>query len=343
MAVAHRVFQSFMETESARQMLARGPKAVALALSGGPDSMALLHMLSRLVAQQKQKTKTDIHALIFDHGLRAESAAEARQVKNAVSDWPQVTPHILKWTGAKPDTGIMEGARDARYGRIHQWCRKSGIGEVWLGHHAGDQAETFLFRLAKGSGLDGLSVMGERRAYADTDLVLVRPLLALDKKTVEAYCDDMRIPYVHDPSNEDLKYARVRLRQSLPVLEAEGLSAARLAVTARRLAQARDALDFYADKIIRSAARTEADQAQVKFNTLASAPAEMRVRVIRRLVEKLDAGKGGRRAGYGPRLDRLENLVEHFFAGPDEGKRFTLGGYLFSHDRKAGMFMIRRQ
>lgn len=339
MAASHRVFRNFKATASVRHFLARAPHAIAVALSGGPDSMALLYMLSQLVAQQKQKTKTRIHALIVDHGLRPESGAEAQDVKDSVASWPHVTAHILKWTGTKPDTGIMEGARDARYGRLYQWCKKSGIEELWLGHHATDQAETFLFRLAKGSGLDGLSVMGERRAYADTDLMLVRPLLALDKADIEDYCTVLDIPFVRDPSNQDLKYARARLRQSLPVLEEEGLSAARLATTARRLAQAREALDFYADKIIRSAAQIEPDEARVKIRALINAPAEMRVRVIRRLLGHLESGKGG----YGPRLDRLEDLLESFFMDLGQAKRFTLGGYLFSHDKKTGMFVIRRQ
>ena len=182
--------------------------------------------------------------------------------------------------------------------------------------------------------------MGERRAYADTDLLLVRPLLTLDKKTIEEYCDQLRIPYVRDPSNQDMKYARSRLRHALPVLEAEGLSEARLAATARRLSQAREALDFYAGKIIRSHARIEAGEARIKINALARAPAEMQVRVIRQLVEKLGEGKGG---GYGPRLDRLEKLVGQFFSDPAQGKNFTLGGYLFAHDRKAGLLIIRRE
>lgn len=320
-----------------RLLLARPPHAIAVAVSGGPDSMALLHLLSQLVAQQKKKTKTEIHALTFDHGLRAESADEARQVGAWVAGWPQVTHHILKWTGAKPGNAIMEGARDARYGKLSNWCRKHAVNELWLGHHATDQAETFLFRLAKGSGLDGLCVMGERQPYADTPMLLVRPLLSLDKSSIESYCDDMGIPYVRDPSNQDLKYARSRLRQSLPVLENEGLSEARLAATARRLTRARDALDFYAGKIMRNAVTINKDDAVIKMAALRNAPAEMRIRVIRRVTDEMGAGK------YGPRLDRLEMLVDDFFADLDQAKRFTLGGFLFSYDRKKDGFSIHRQ
>ncbi len=337
MAVSHRIFKAIKETQSVRQLLARPPRAIAVAVSGGPDSMALLHLLSALVSQQKKKVKTEIHALTFDHGLRTESQTEARQVGEWIVDWPHITHHILKWTGAKPDSGIMEGARDARYAKLYTWCQKNGVHELWLGHHATDQAETFLFRLAKGSGLDGLCVMGERQSYADTAMVLVRPLLSLDKASIENYCEDVPIPFVRDPSNQDLKYARSRLRQSLPVLEAEGLSEARLAGTARRLTRARDALDFYADKIMRNAVVVNQDDAIVKMSALRNAPAEMRVRVIRRIAAEMGAG------GYGPRLDRLEILVDAFFADLDQAKRFTLGGFLFSYDRKKDAFVMRRQ
>lgn len=294
--------------------------------------MALLYLLG-----QVKNPKTKIHALTFDHGLRKDSATEAQKIGEWVKDWPGVEHHVLKWKGKKPETSIMEKAREARYAQLCKWCVGQGIDELWLGHHQTDQVETFLFRLAKGSGLDGLGGMAERQPYAETGVMLVRPLLQFGKKTIEDFCDEADIPYVRDPTNVDMKYARSRLRHALPVLETEGLSESRLAGTVRRLDRAREALDFYADKIMRSAVIIGDDETAIKMKTLEGVPEEMRIRVIRRVLAAMGRG------GYGPRLDRLEQLLEEFFADVPRAKQFTLGGYLFSHDRKKQAFLIRRQ
>lgn len=331
-----RVQRSFRQAQSVRALLDHPPQAIAVAVSGGPDSMALFFLLQNILT-----TDTQIHALTFDHDLRADSAAEAEQVGAWLADWPHVHHHILKWTGPKPDSAVMEGARDARYGKIARWCARNGVTQLWLGHHQTDQAETFLFRLAKGSGLDGLCLMSEYQPYADTDMMLVRPLLNLGKAEIEAFCDEKEIPYIRDPSNVNMKFARARLRQSLPVLEAEGLSEDRLAGTARRLGRAREALDFYTNKVMQKAVVCEAQQASIKMKALLDAPEEIRLRVIRHVLLAMEGG------GYGPRLDRLESLLDDFFAGlaqgPGHAKRFTLGGYLFSYNRKEDAFLIVRQ
>ena len=309
--------------------------AIAVAVSGGPDSMALLYLLSQHAAAKRKKL--EIHALTFDHDLRAESAGEARQVGAWVKDWPHVTHHILKWKGQKPESALMESARNARYGQIQKWCVKQGISELWLGHHQTDQVETFLFRLAKGSGLDGLGAMAERQPYSEGGIDLVRPLLELSKKAIAEFCDARKIPYISDPTNSNMKYARARLRHALPALEAEGLTEDRLAKTIRRIDRAREALDFYTDKIIRQAAAIEENHATIKMRALMGAPEEMRIRVVRRVLERMGEG------GYGPRLDRLEELLGRFFADIDQAKRFSLGRFLFSHDRKQDLFVIRRE
>lgn len=322
---------SLIKTNIEKLLGKKSGQVIAVAVSGGPDSMALLYLLSQAAG------RTKIHALTFDHDLRPESGGEANQVGKWVKDWPNVEHHILKWKGDKPETAIMENARDARYAQMAKWCAKHDVGELWLGHHQTDQAETFLFRLAKGSGLDGLGAMAERQPYAKTGLLLLRPMLNVSKKDIEAFCKARKIPHVIDPTNHNLKYARSRLRQALPVLEAEGLSENRLAATIHRLGRARQALDYYADKLARQAVILGEDQSSIKMKPLLAAPMETRIRVIRRALDTMDGG------GYGPRLDRLEELLENFFADIDQAKRFTIGRYLFSHERKQGLFIIRRE
>lgn len=305
--------------------------AIAVALSGGPDSMALLHLLS-----YHSDIRT-IHALTVDHGLRKDSAKEAKAVAAWVKEWPGVEHHILKWTGAKPEAAIMEKARSARYDLMAKWCAKHKINQLWLGHNQTDQAETFLFRLAKGSGLDGLGGMKQQQGYKSTTLDLMRPLLGVAKKNLQDYCNAHDIPHVQDPTNVNAKYARSRLRQSLPVLEAEGLSEKRLAVTAQRLARAREALDFYTAKALENSVTLTKSRATIEIDVLESVPAEIRLRMIRFVLDRMGIDS------YGPRLETLEDRVDQMFADLKNAKRFTLGGFLFSCSRRTKSFVIERE
>lgn len=306
-------------------------RKIAIAVSGGPDSMALLHMV------QAAMPRTAIHALTLDHGLRNESAQEAKRIGAWITDWARVTHHILKWNGDKPESGIMEAARDARYDILCKWCGRNGIKQLWVAHHAGDQAETFLFRLAHGSGVDGLSGMADISAYRNSGVDLIRPLLHLTKDEILAYCTKMKIPFITDPTNTNMKYARARLRQALPLLEAEGLSEKRLARTATRLRQAREALDFYAARIVKRHAIIAPARATIGLKALTAAPGDMRIRVMRQVLDRMGAG------AYGPRLDRLEELVDGVFEDLSAAKRFTLGGFVFSPDMRQGVFVIMRE
>ncbi|MBI2233904.1 MAG: tRNA lysidine(34) synthetase TilS [Micavibrio aeruginosavorus] len=322
--------------EDFSRLFKKTPAAIAVAVSGGPDSMALLHMLSIYFAAQKKKPQ--IHALTVDHGLRPESAAEARQVGAWVADWPLITHHILPWKGRKPGSAIQERARAKRYELMAAYCAGLGIRHLFLAHHRTDQAETFLFRLAKGSGLDGLGGMATQAPYpGDAGFSLMRPLLARSKADLEAYCAAHDIPFIRDSSNQNRDYARVRLRQSLPVLEAEGLSEKRLAATAARLQRARQALDFYAAKIRRTAVTMGRDRAAIRLSSLRAAPEDIRLRVVRQVLADLGAD------GYGPRLERLETLLGEMFADIAQAKTFTLGGFVFSINRKDGALLIRRE
>lgn len=313
------------------KFIKKQPRSIAVAVSGGPDSMALLHLA------QAALPRTKFHALTLDHGLRKESACEAERIGAWIADWPRVTHHILKWKGDKPESGIMEAARDARYDILCRWCARNGISQLWVAHHAGDQAETFLFRLAHGSGVDGLGGMAAISPYRDSGIELIRPLLDRTKDEIVAYCTRAKIPFVTDPTNSNMKYARARLRHALPLLEAEGLSEKRLARTAARLRHAREALDYYADRIVKRHATIAPAKATIAIKALGAAPVDMRVRVIRRVIDQMGAG------AYGPRLDRLEDLVDGVFDDLAAAKRFTLGGFVFTPDMKRNVFTITRE
>ena len=221
---------------------------IAVATSGGPDSMALLDMMRQIVPRAKGR----VVALTVDHGLRAESATEAETVaawckKNRIA-------HVtLAWQGAKPQTGVHETARTARYELLENFCRSHHILHLATAHHADDQAETILQRIAKASGPAGLSGIAE---HSFTQYLHVwRPLLSMSKSELVDYCTRNKIPFASDPSNDNPKYARGRLRRASDVLAAEGLQPATLALLAKKQRAVTTALEIQAAKFLANHAR----------------------------------------------------------------------------------------
>lgn len=309
-------------------------KAVAVAVSGGPDSMALCWLLSRWAAQND----VTVHAFTVDHGLRAESADEARQVGAWVNGWPRVTHRILTWEGAKPEARILEEARAARYNLMAEAMKETGCHSLFVAHHRDDQAETFLIRLAKGSGLDGLSGMRTLQSMEGGQGVLVRPLLDVSKDDIIQMCDANKISYVNDPTNKNEKYLRPRLRAAKEALEEEGLSAKRLAVTARRLARAKEALDDMAQDLFVMAMKEERDDGFLfDYRMLHTAHEELVLRVCLKAMDSIR-----HEADYGPRMERLESLLERILKD-SLFKSATLGGCLFAIDRKNGTLWIGKE
>jgi tRNA(Ile)-lysidine synthase len=191
---------------------------VAVALSGGPDSLALTILADRWVRQRGGR----LAALTVDHGLRPESAEEAQ----AVAGWVAargVEHHVLAWSGPKPATGIQEAARAARYGLLTDWCRAEGCLHLLTAHHREDQAETYLIRKRAGSGIDGLAGMSALREL--TGVRLVRPLLAVPKARLAAFLETERQPFLTDPSNRNPLFERARLRRDTAMKDIERVTA----------------------------------------------------------------------------------------------------------------------
>lgn len=300
------------------------PHGVAAGVSGGPDSMALLFLLSQWGA----KNNVPIHAYTIDHGLRATSADEARKVGDWVKNWPAVTHKILRWEGAKPETRILEEARNARYALMAGAMKDAGSHALFIAHHRDDQAETFLIRLAKGSGLDGLAGMRSVQPLED-HRVIVRPLLDWSKEDLISICNDNNIPYINDPTNENEHYLRPRLRAAREILEEEGLSAKRLAMTARRLSRAKTALEDFAHDLFVMAVKEQRDDGfLLDYKALHAAHEELVVRVLLHVMDQLRPD-----ADYAPRMEKLENLLERIFKDPGFNGA-TLGGCLFALNRK---------
>jgi tRNA(Ile)-lysidine synthase len=221
-------------------------------------------------------------ALTVDHRLRRESGVEARQAGR----WLKargLSHHILPWVGDKPNQGIQAAAREARYGLLFDWCRHHGVLHLLLAHHQEDQAETFLLRLGRGSGIDGLAGMASLSEVST--LRLLRPLLDVPKTRLVATLRTCGQEWVEDSSNRDLAYARVRMRALMPDLACEGLSAAQLAATAGLMARARHSLrEDVADLLSRAVDIYPQGYVWLNQTALATAETEVSLRALSRVL-----------------------------------------------------------
>src|SRR4051812_31715764 len=191
--------------------------AIVLAVSGGPDSVALMWLAARWRAARKRGPR--LIAVTIDHGLRPEAAREAREVK-ALARSLDLPHRTLRWTGSKPETGLPAAARQARYRLLGKAARAFGATHILTGHTRDDQAETLLMRMARGSGVAGLAAMA--RQSQREGVVLARPLLQLSKSRLVATLTGAKLGFVVDPSNRDLSFTRPRFRALMPALAAEG-------------------------------------------------------------------------------------------------------------------------
>jgi tRNA(Ile)-lysidine synthase len=267
--------------------------SVLLAISGGPDSTALLWVAARW----RKKSKTKLTAVTVDHGLRKEAKREAAAVAKLAKKLG--VPHrIVKWTGAKPKSGIQQAARKARYALLVAAAKKAGASHIVTAHTLDDQAETVLMRMARGSGIGGLGGMA-RKSRLD-DLTLLRPFLDVPKSRLIATCKAAKLAYADDPSNIDPKFTRARLRPLMAVLAAEGLDARRLASLARRLRRADAAIEAVVERALAQWPDT-GGATILPAEGFASLPAEVALRVLGRAV--------ARHASEGPvELGKLEAL-----------------------------------
>ena len=263
--------------------------ALLVAVSGGPDSTALLYLLARW--HDRHRASPRLVAVTVDHGLRAGSRAEAAAVKRLAARL-EVPHRTVRWTGEKPVTGLQERARAARYRLLLLAARRAGARCVITAHTLDDQAETVLFRLARGSGLAGVAAMARvsplglpaMRVAGDSP-ALVRPLLDIPKARLIATLEAAGFDYADDPSNADPRFARVRWRALTPALAQEGLTAARLVQLARRVRRSEAALEAsvsaaYDTLGTRAAAHAIAFDAR----SLQELPTEIALRLIGRTI-----------------------------------------------------------
>jgi tRNA(Ile)-lysidine synthase len=308
---------------------------VALAVSGGPDSTALMQLIAIWAKAGERRGGVPADAapvlvITVDHGLRSEAAAEAEWVSGQAVrlGFKHVT---LRWTDPKPRTGIQEAAREARYRLILEHVGSEPLPQprqVLLAHHLDDQAETVLMRLARGSGVDGLSGMREREVrlwlhlghpVQERKVELLRPLLSIPKSRLIATLEALGAEYLQDPSNRDVRFERVRLRAAGDARAALGLTSDKLALAARRLASARDALERVQRELAHEAVDLhEGAWASIDAEKLVAAPPEVAMRLLQAVIGAF----GGQPTG--PDRSQVETLLEQLTVGNQ--KAVTLGG-----------------
>jgi len=282
---------------------------VLVGVSGGPDSLALLYLLSDW--RTDAHPDLGLHVVTVDHGLRAEAADEARYVAKVCGQLG--IPHqILVWEGEKPDANLQAEARAARYRLFAREMERLGAEALVLAHHLDDQAETFLDRLTRGSGVYGLGAMADVEPNGPEDLLILRPLLSVPKEALMEELKSRGVDWIEDPSNDDPQFKRVRLRRIMELLEQEGLSARRLHDTASRLRRARQALDEWCRTILNAHLTIHpAGPVRLPWAVLADKPEEIQLRVLAHLILYVT---GQTAPG---RLAKLETLKSALVSGGD--------------------------
>jgi len=235
-----KVFKEFSSTLMLKE-------SMAVAVSGGPDSLALAYLAKCYSIKNKIKVKY----FIVDHKLRKESSLEAKTVKNILSKI-DVNCKILIWNGRKPSKNIQAEARNKRYSLLANECKKSNIKYLLLGHHANDLLENFFIRLVRGSGLKGLISFSKNIKYKNKNLDILRPLLDLEKNDLLNISNKVFNFFVKDPSNINKDYKRTRIRNLLHTLVNEGLDKKKLQLTINNLKDSDKSIKFYVNRNLKN-------------------------------------------------------------------------------------------
>ncbi len=307
-----------------------GCSRVALAVSGGGDSSALM-LLARDWAAREPRPPALV-VLTVDHGLRTGSRRDAEWVAQRATAL-QLECHILTWRDP-PNAASQALARDARYDLLTNFAREQGIEAVVTAHTRDDVAETFLMRLARGSGIHGLAAMQPDSAW--NGVRLLRPLLGVTRAQLRAELHARGATWLEDPSNADPHFERVRIRAALPVLTGLGIAPAQIAESAMRLRRARDAIDYAAAQFIaRHVTADPGGYLRADSTALNQLPEEVAISALK---HTLRAVGGQLRA---PRLRKLEMLAGHL--RHVSRVAMTIGGCLLTRSRRDDALTICRE
>lgn len=295
---------------------------LGLAVSGGGDSIALL----RLAVAWAVQARVRLAAVTVDHGLRPEAADEARFVARACAELG-VAHRVLRWDGWDGAGNLQDRARQARYDLIAQWAAEERITTVALAHTIDDQAETFLMRLARSAGVDGLSAMSDRVIGG---VRFVRPLLSVGRDQLRGVLRDCGQDWIDDPSNENPAFERIRIRRQMTELAELGITPHALRDVSEALSQARIALNWATHAFAQQHLRMQGPDVTIARDPFLALPEELRRRLIVHLLMWLSA------CAYAPRRQPVAQMLE----ATAQRRRMTLHGCVMTH-RKGALYLHR--
>lgn len=298
-----------------KQFVDAGCDRIGIAVSGGGDSVALLHLMARALAPGG----VTLEVATVDHGLRPEAGTEV-DFAAGICATLGLRHDRLEWIGWDGTGNLQDQARRARYRLLTQWARDRGIAIVALGHTADDQAETLLMRLGRAAGVEGLSGMPVRRER--DGITFLRPLLGVTRATLRRYLDDSGLDWIEDPSNRDERFDRVRARAALDALGPLGITVQTLVDVAAHMAAAGAALDFYAARAATALTRIDAGDVVIERRGYLALPDETARQLLVRAVCWIA------HAEYPPRRQSVHQAIAAIGAGVPA----TLGGCMVEPD-----------
>ena len=296
-------------------------------VSGGADSLALILLLKAY----SEKYPCTLFAITVNHQLREDSLEEARYVAELMKKYG-IEHHILDWNGEKPQAGLEEAARKARYALLAEFCKKNTVPNLLVAHHKRDQAETFLMRLQRGSGVDGLSGMAEISEF-DNNLKLIRPLLEFMPEELKQYLKEKKVEWKEDSLNECEDFLRVKVRKFLPELEDRiGLSIERLAKTSNVLSRTRDYLEKQTDNFIKNNVKFFGEKVlKISIQQLQNLHEEILFRVLAKLLKETAE------RDYIPESEQIQRICDSIKSG-EKQSRTLAACELFFQDKSVWIF-----
>ena len=270
-----------------------------IGVSGGPDSLAL-SALSKMYQYDK---KTKAFFALIDHGIRKNSRSEANSVKKLLNK-RKINLKIIR-NNEKIKNNIQNKARTIRYGLLTEYCRNKKIKFILTGHHSDDQIETFLIRLSRGSGVQGLSSMN-RITKLNKNIKIFRPLLDFKKKDLIFIAKKIFGKFIRDPSNKDKKYLRTRIRSLRKELEKSGIHHNQIMRSINNLASTRDTLNSYLEKVVESCVKRKKNETLINLKKLFLESNEIKLRTLGYAIRDFS------NSYYPPRSKKILNALKRF-------------------------------
>ena len=290
-------------------------KSYTVAVSGGPDSLALVG-LTKVYALQK---KIKFHYVLVDHNIRKNSAKEAKQVQKLLKKNHTNLKIILN--KRKIISNTQSQARNSRYEILSKYCKKNKVTTLLTAHNLEDQVETFFIRLSRGSGLKGLSAM-KISSIIDNKINLFRPLLDVKKKFLIKISNKIFGKYFNDPSNRDLKYLRTKVRKLKLPLKKSGIEYTQILKSINNLASSRATLDEYLKKIFKDLIKKDNKDLLINYKKFKKHNKEVKIALINESIKRL------KKNYYNPRAKKVLNLIKDI--EKINFKKNTLGGCIFT-------------